>query len=61
MLLGWRACYYDPTVGRFLSKDPIGFAGGNNFYSYVDNNPANFSDPFGLESAPPGGPPFGRS
>jgi RHS repeat-associated protein len=43
-----RARYFDPTTGRFLSEDPIGFNGGNNFYSYVDNDPADQSDPFGL-------------
>jgi hypothetical protein len=30
--------YYDPEVGRFISKDPIGFAGGDvNLYRYVDS------------------------
>src|SRR5947199_12121 len=32
-LLGHR--YYDPQLGRFLNRDPIGFAGGINLYSYV--------------------------
>ena len=44
----YRARYYDPEVGRFLSEDPIGFDGGINFYSYVGNNPINFFNPFGL-------------
>jgi RHS repeat-associated protein len=48
----YRARYYDPKVGRFLSEDPIGFAGGdNNFYAYVRNNPVNLIDPSGLQSA----------
>ena len=36
-------------MGRFITKDPIGFAGGMNLYGYVLNNPANSTDPFGLE------------
>jgi RHS repeat-associated protein len=35
----YRARYYDPKIGRFVSQDPIGFLGGNNFYAYVENNP----------------------
>jgi RHS repeat-associated protein len=42
----YRARYYDPKVGRFISKDPIGFDGGDvNLYQYVGNNPVNFTDP----------------
>ena len=44
-----RARYYDPQVGRFISEDPIGFAGGDvNLYAYVQNNPIMFIDPWGL-------------
>jgi len=40
---------YDPETGRFLTKDPIGFEGGDvNLYSYVAQNPVNFVDPSGL-------------
>jgi len=35
----YRARYYDPATGRFLSEDPIEFAGGANFYPYVQNDP----------------------
>ena len=44
----YRARYYDPQVGRFLSEDPIGFLGGLDFYSYVGSNPALWVDPTGL-------------
>ena len=44
----YRARYYNPTTGRFLSEDPIGFAGGMNLYGYAKNNPLNFKDPSGL-------------
>ena len=44
----YRARYYNPQVGRFLSEDPIGFTGGEyNLYRYVGNNPINLSDPTG--------------
>jgi RHS repeat-associated protein len=46
-----RARYYNPSTGRFLSEDPIGFLGGINFYRYVFNNPANLIDPTGYQAA----------
>ncbi|WP_081733733.1 RHS repeat-associated core domain-containing protein [Methylomonas sp. 11b] len=45
----YRARYYDPNTGRFISEDPKGFAAGINFYAYVDNNPVNANDPTGLD------------
>ena len=40
---------YDPTVGRWLSEDPIGFEGGDaNLHRYVRNTPLNLIDPTGL-------------
>jgi RHS repeat-associated protein len=45
----YRARYYSPELQRFVSEDPIGLDSGDvNFYSYVGNNPVNFTDPRGL-------------
>jgi RHS repeat-associated protein len=44
----YRARYYDPKAGRFLSEDPIGIAGGIDLYAYARNNPVKFMDPMGL-------------
>ena len=43
---GYR--YYSPTIGRWLSRDPIGEKGGRNLYGFVDNNPLNLNDFLGL-------------
>jgi RHS repeat-associated protein len=44
----FRARWYDPVSGRWLSKDPIGISGGLNQYVFCSNNPVNFIDPDGL-------------
>lgn len=44
----YRARYYSPKTGRFISKDPIGIKGGINLYQYVKNSPNNYIDPLGL-------------
>jgi RHS repeat-associated protein len=41
---------YDPKMGRWLSRDPIGEMAGLNLYAYVSNTPANFVDPHGLKA-----------
>jgi RHS repeat-associated protein len=50
-----RARYYDPTTGRFLTEDPIGFSNGDiNVYRYSFNGPVNLDDPSGLAPGLPG-------
>jgi RHS repeat-associated protein len=46
----YRARYYDPNSGRFLSEDPVRTV---NLYEYVKSNPTNLSDPFGREPTIP--------
>jgi RHS repeat-associated protein len=47
-----RARYYDPTPGRWLSEDPIGFAARDaNLRRYVHNDPIAFRDPSGLDES----------
>jgi RHS repeat-associated protein len=44
-----RARYYDPTIRRFISEDPIGLEGGINSYAFAEGDPVNGSDPTGLD------------
>ena len=43
-----RSRYYDPAIGRFVSEDPLGAAGGLNLYAYAGGDPINAADPTGL-------------
>ena len=43
--------FYDPDIGRFTTPDPIGLAGGLNFYAYAPN-PLTWLDPLGLAKCP---------
>jgi RHS repeat-associated protein len=47
--------YYNFIIGRYLRPDPIKFAGGVNFYTFVDNRPTRLIDPNGLFSLGGGG------
>ena len=40
--------YYDPGTGKFINRDPIGYAGGANLDGFCDGNPVNESDPSGM-------------
>lgn len=44
----YRARYYSPERGRFIQRDPLGYADGMGVYTYVGNNPINYVDPNGL-------------
>jgi RHS repeat-associated protein len=48
----YRNRYYEPAVGRFASEDPLQelmALSGRDLYGYVNNSPAMFTDPTGLE------------
>jgi RHS repeat-associated protein len=48
----YRTRYYNAKIGRFITEDPIGLAGGINQFAYVGNNPVNWIDPWGLHAWP---------
>jgi len=52
-LLRFGARDYDPKVGRWTAKEPLGFDGSRNFYVYVGNNPINLLDITGLKPGDP--------
>jgi RHS repeat-associated protein len=47
----YRARYYDPQIGRFISEDPMNTSAGLNFYQYALNNPIDLSYPTGNNPA----------
>jgi RHS repeat-associated protein len=59
------ARFYDPSLGRWLSEDPVHGRHFEptalNFYSYVTNNPMTSTDPTGLLEGESGSPPASRS
>jgi RHS repeat-associated protein len=48
----FRARYYSPQFGRFISEDPASWLGGINLYGYARENPLRFRDPSGLCTRP---------
>ena len=50
-----RNRYYSSEMGRWLTKDPLGYKDGMNMYAYVHNNPMMNTDAYGLLSITPGG------
>ena len=44
--------YYSPSIGRFVTADPIGYEAGPNLYAYVLNNPLTHLDLYGLWATP---------
>ena len=53
-LVWMRHRWFDSTLGRFISRDPIGHKAGANLYKYALGNPSRFVDPRGLK------PPIGQ-
>jgi RHS repeat-associated protein len=56
----YKSRYDSPELGRFISRDPIEYGGGDiNLYAYVHDNPSNSADPVGMqEIMPPALEPF---
>jgi RHS repeat-associated protein len=55
---------YDPDLGRWLSRDPIGERSGVNLYRYVRNDPIHLSDSLGLidfDLFAPGSPEYANT
>ena len=51
-----RFRYYDPDMGMFTTRDPIGLMGGDNVFQYAPN-PTGWIDPSGLTAKCPSSPP----
>lgn len=55
-LVYMQARYYDPSIGRFISRDPAGLIAGDihgiSRYSYANNNPIGNIDPDGRQTVP---------
>jgi RHS repeat-associated protein len=52
-LLYYRARYYDPASGKFMTEDPLGIMSGDiNLYRYVGGDPLDWTDPMGRTRTP---------
>jgi RHS repeat-associated protein len=47
----YKARIYNPTLGRFMQTDPVGYKDDVDLYAYVGNDPLDRTDPMGLEAA----------
>ncbi len=60
-LVRFGARDYDPSLGRFTTRDPILFDGGqSNLYLYAAGDPVNRQDPSGMGPSTPRGPRVGN-
>jgi RHS repeat-associated protein len=46
-LVRFGARDYNPQTGRWTAKDPVGFTGNFNLYTYANSDPVNLTDPTG--------------
>jgi len=53
-----RRRFYHPTLGRWLTRDPLGYVDGMSLYEYVSSSPVAFSDPRGMAWIVGGVPPY---
>jgi len=50
LLLGQKAqAFYNPSTGRWLSRDPVGERGGHHLYALLGNSPCNKTDYLGFD------------
>lgn len=49
LIIREASAFYDPTIGRWISRDPLGESGGLNLASFSADDPVNRIDPYGLE------------
>ena len=47
-LVYYKNRYYDTALGRFISRDPVGYRNGMNLYLYVNSRTMKYLDPYGL-------------
>jgi len=59
-LYSYRARYYDPKIGRFISEDSAGYVNGLNLYAYVEDDPISKIDPSGHYSVNTGDKRFDK-